>query len=385
MTHASLFSGIGAAELAATWMGWTNLFHCEIDKFCNSILDYWFPYSKAYEDIRKTDFTEWRGSVDVLTGGFPCQPFSLAGRRRGAEDDRYLFPEMLRAISEIQPAWVLGENVAGLITMVQPGSETDMGTTGNIFSESHLYRKEQRYVLSDIISSLGRVGYEVQPFVIPACAVGAPHRRDRIWIVAHRTDARLENQQKREVVASSTWHTSHADSSGRGKRHNSLQSDISDGKGSESNGIEWNASHTDCDRFRFRPGQPVTQQGIEGPSDACRTCEADITSVITADARGNGRYAFTYDAGHTESAQQAKVKPFGADCPQDWWRGFPSVSPVCSRNDGVPFDVDSLTISFSQWRRQSIKAYGNSMVPQVMYEIFRAIVSTMKQKSDLSD
>lgn len=134
MTHASLFSGIGAAELAATWMGWTNLFHCEIDKFCNSILHYWFPYSKAYEDIRKTDFTEWRGSVDVLTGGFPCQPFSLAGRRKGAEDDRYLFPEMLRAISEIQPAWVVGENVAGLITMVQPGSETDMGTTGNIFS-----------------------------------------------------------------------------------------------------------------------------------------------------------------------------------------------------------------------------------------------------------
>lgn len=376
MTHASLFSGIGAAELAATWMGWPNLFHCEIDKFCNSILHYWFPYSKAYEDIRKTDFTEWRGSVDVLTGGFPCQPFSLAGRRKGAEDDRYLFPEMLRAISEIQPAWVVGENVAGLITMVQPGSETDMGTTGNIFSESHLYRKEQRYVLSDIISSLGRVGYEVQPFVIPACAVGAPHRRDRIWIVAHRTDKRSENQQKRTVVADTVGTTPHADCSGRGERHNSLQSDISDGKGSESNGIEWNASHTDCDRLRFRPGQPVTQQWSERPSDACCTREADLTSDITADTWGNGRHAFTYDAGHTESAQQVKVKPIGADCPQDWWSGFPSVSPVCSRNDGLSFDVDSLAISFSQWRRQSIKAYGNSMVPQVIFEIFRAIDTT---------
>ena len=378
MTHASLFSGIGAAELASTWMGWTNLFHCEIDKFCNSILHYWFPYSKAYEDIRKTDFTEWRGSVDVLTGGFPCQPFSLAGRRKGAEDDRYLFPEMLRAISEIQPAWVVGENVAGLITMVQPGSETDMGTTDNIFSESHLYRKEQRYVLYDIIRSLESVGYEVQPFVIPACAVGAPHRRDRIWIVAHRTDTRSENQQKRTVVADTVGTTPHADCSGRGERHNSLQSDISDGKGSESNGIEWNASHTDCDRLRFRSGQPITQRWSERPTDACCTREADFTSDITADTWGNGRHAFTYDSGHTESAQQAKVKPFGTDCPQDWWRFFPTQPPVCGGDDGLPGFVDSLTISYSQWRRQSIKAFGNSMVPQVMFEIFSAIADASR-------
>lgn len=338
MTHASLFSGIGAAELAAVWMGWKNLFHCEVDGFCNKILDYWFNDSIAYGDIRKTDFTLWRGKVDVLTGGFPCQPFSVAGSRKGTEDDRYLFPEMLRAVSEIRPAWVVGENVAGIITMVQPGSEAKVAAEGDMFGESHLFRKNQHYVLYDIIRSLESVGYEVQPFVIPACAVGAPHRRDRIWIVAHRTDT-----------------TPHADCSGRGERHNSLQSDISDGKGSESNGIEWNASHTDCDRLRFRTGQPITQRWSERPTDACCTREADFTSD------------------HTERAQQAKVKPFGADCPQDWWRGFPSVSPVCSRNDGLSFDVDSLAISFSQWRRQSIKAYGNSMVPQVMFEIFSAI------------
>ena len=335
MTHASLFSGIGAAELAAYWMGWKNLFHCEVDGFCNKILDYWFNDSIAYGDIRKTDFTPWRGKVDVLTGGFPCQPFSLAGRRKGAEDDRYLFPEMLRAISEIQPSWVVGENVTGIITMVQPGSETKMAAEGDMFGESHLFRKNQHYVLYDIIRSLECVGYEVQPFVIPACAVGAPHRRDRIWIVAHRTDTRSENQQKRTVVADTVGTTPHADCSGRGERHNSLQPDISDGKGSESNGIEWNASHTDCDRFRYRPGQPITQQGIKGPANIGAPCK--------------GEY------------------------PQERWRDFPTVSAVCSRNDGVPFDVDSLAISFSQWRRQSVKAYGNSMVPQVMFEIFSAI------------
>ena len=90
ITHASVFSGIGGPEVAAVMLGWQNLFHCEINPFGKAVLDYWFPNSKSYEDITKTDFTEWRGKVTVLTGGFPCQPFSYAGRRAGAEDDRYL-------------------------------------------------------------------------------------------------------------------------------------------------------------------------------------------------------------------------------------------------------------------------------------------------------
>ncbi len=109
MTHASLFSGIGGFDLAAEWAGWTNMFNCEIDGFCRKVLKYHFPNAQQYADIRTTDFTVWRGRIDVLTGGFPCQPFSLAGKRRGTEDDRYLWPEMLRAIREIRPEWVVGE------------------------------------------------------------------------------------------------------------------------------------------------------------------------------------------------------------------------------------------------------------------------------------
>ena len=120
MTHASVFSGIGGPEVAATMLGWENLFHCEINPFGRRVLDYWYPNSKSYEDITTTDFTEWRGRVDVLTGGFPCQPFSYAGRRRGAEDDRYLWPSMYRAIDEIQPTWVVAENVAGILTFEHP-------------------------------------------------------------------------------------------------------------------------------------------------------------------------------------------------------------------------------------------------------------------------
>lgn len=188
MTHASLFSGIGGAEIAAAWLGWENLFHCDINEFGRKVLGYWFPKSKEYNDIKTTDFTEWRGRVDILTAGFPCQPFSMAGKRRGADDDRYLWPETLRAINEIRPAWFVGENVFGIASMVLPGEEVDMGRTDDLFEEGNLYRTERRFVLDRICRDIEDAGYIVQPVVIPACAVGAPHRRDRVWFVARRED-----------------------------------------------------------------------------------------------------------------------------------------------------------------------------------------------------
>jgi DNA (cytosine-5)-methyltransferase 1 len=115
MTHASLFSGIGGFDLAAEWAGWTNAFNCEIDPFCRKVLKYHFPNAEQYEDIRATDFTVWKDRIDVLTGGFPCQPFSLAGKRRGTEDDRYLWPAMLDVIRTVRPRWVVGENVYGIV------------------------------------------------------------------------------------------------------------------------------------------------------------------------------------------------------------------------------------------------------------------------------
>lgn len=196
MTHASLFSGIGGAEIAASWLGWQNLFHCEIQEFQRKVLEYWFPNSISYEDITKTDFKEWRGQIDVLTGGFPCQPFSVAGKRKGAEDNRYLWPHMLRAIREIQPAWIVGENVTGLLSMVQPGKEVDMGGKAHLFEENYRTREEQLYTIEGICQGLEQAGYSVQTLVIPACAVGAPHRRDRVWIVANRTGARSESVQQ---------------------------------------------------------------------------------------------------------------------------------------------------------------------------------------------
>lgn len=161
MTHASLFSGIGGFDLAAEWAGWTNAFNCEIDPFCRKVLKYHFPNAEQYEDIRTTDFTVWKDRIDVLTGGFPCQPFSLAGKRRGTEDYRYLWPAMLDVIRTVRPRWVVGENVYGIVN----------------WSEGLVFER--------VCADLETAGYEVQPYIIPACGVGAPHRRDRCWFVAH--------------------------------------------------------------------------------------------------------------------------------------------------------------------------------------------------------
>lgn len=182
MTHGSIFSGIGGFDLAAEWMGWENVFHCEINLFCQQVLKKNFPKSLNYNDIKKTDFSIHRGQIDVLSGGFPCQPYSVAGNRKGKEDDRHLWPEMLRAIKEIQPRWVIGENVPGLINW----------SKGMVFHE--------------VQTDLETAGFEVfPPLILPACSVNASHRRDRIWFIAYsnkgkhiRTSGRNEKEGKGE-------------------------------------------------------------------------------------------------------------------------------------------------------------------------------------------
>jgi DNA (cytosine-5)-methyltransferase 1 len=127
MTHASLFSGIGGFDLAAEWAGWTNAFNCEIDPFCRKILKYHFPDAEQYGDIRTADFAVWRDRIDVLTGGFPCQPFSLAGKRKGTEDDRYLWPEMLRVSTSSSTAgrpWSIDGRAMKVIVSFSGGKDS---------------------------------------------------------------------------------------------------------------------------------------------------------------------------------------------------------------------------------------------------------------------
>jgi len=287
MTHGSLFSGIGGFDLAAEWAGWTNVFHCEINPFGQKVLKYYWPNAISYDDITKTDFTIHRGQIDVLTGGFPCQPFSIAGKRKGTEDHRNLWPEYFRAIKEIQPLWVVGENVPGLINW----------SGGLVFEQ--------------VQADLEVEGYEVWPVILPACSVNAPHRRDRVWFVAKNT--KCDGRLQRESGKKRTEVREQRDTCTRGKV-----------------GIH----------LPKRTTPNTNGRGLE--KRLCRFME--------------------------ESPKDTDVNEL---CDSFSWQNFPTQSPVRSGNDGLPSRLDGIT--FPKWRNESIKAYGNAIVPQVAYQIFRAI------------
>lgn len=280
MRHGALLNGIGGFQLAASWLEWQNVFHCEIDKFCNKVVKQHFPNSICYEDIKTTDFTIWRGKIDILTGGFPCQPFSVAGKRGGADDDRYLWPEMLRAIKEIQPAWIVPENVPGIITI------------------------ESGLVFERVCAEMEAEGYEVQPLIIPACATGAPHKRDRVWFIAHR----VSNGRNGYTIV---------------KKNNNRQFQERMEKGYEFDALSNN--------------------GFTSNPDSDQRCEGRMHQTGSETTK---RYVSPRNASGYEGIA---------------WDNFPTQSPVCGRNDGIPDRVDR------------IKALGNAIVPQVAYEIFKAI------------
>lgn len=385
MTHGSLFSGFGAADLAAEWMGWRNAFWCEIDPFPRRVLRYWFPDQIGYEDITKTDFTKWRGKIDVLTGGFPCQPFSVAGRRKGADDDRYLWPEMLRAIREIQPRWVVGENVAGILTMVQPGREIEVEHQASMFEtvdkETLL---EREYVVETVCRDLEREGYSVQPALIPACAVGAPHRRDRVFFIAHRADARIEAVQcggEDGVPAAGNAADTDLDRQWNGKNQQVSVSEC-ESTPDDSTCSQDGVASNPCGERRYdgchnREGRHVRDDWKrdipeDKPKRDGRECRSGAKHEPLDNPFRVGCHPFDNDDGRVEEREQERLF-VPADCPQDRWRHFPTQPPVCRGNDGLPFDVERLTLPFAKWRAGAVKGYGNAIVPQVMYEIFKAI------------
>jgi DNA (cytosine-5)-methyltransferase 1 len=282
MTHASLFSGIGGFDLAAEWMGWNNLFHCEWNPFGQKVLKHHFPNSISYNDITKTDFTIHSGSVDILTGGFPCQPYSTAGKRLGKQDERHLFPEMLRCIKEVKPRWVVGENVRGLVSWNE----------GLVFHE--------------VYDDLEREGYEVQSFLIPAASVGAPHQRYRVWFVAYSNDK------------------------GRSSRLRQVQSE--NGKVSK-----WNNN--------------------------AESCDTNVEYVVSNSESIRQEYAL--------ENRELEGGRFRESDERNFWDSFPSKPPLCGGDDGLPRELDGIT--FSKWRQESIKAYGNAIVPQVAHQIFKTI------------
>lgn len=164
LTHFSLFTGIGGIDLAAEWAGFESVGQCEWADYPTKVLEKHWPNVPRWRDVRDVTAESVRekgiSNITLISGGFPCQPFSVAGERKGEDDDRYLWPEMVRVISELRPAWVLGENVAGIVSMA----------------------------LDQVLFDLESQNYSCQAFIIPAAGVDAPHKRDRAFIVAHSND-----------------------------------------------------------------------------------------------------------------------------------------------------------------------------------------------------
>jgi len=363
MTHGSLFSGIGGFDLAAEWMGWENIFHCEIAEFPRQILKYHFPNSICYEDIKKTDFTKHRGEVDIISGGFPCQPYSNAGKRRGKEDDRHLWPEMLRVIREVQPRFVVGENVSGLLTW----------NNGMVFHE--------------IITDLENEGYETQAVLIPACSTNAPHRRDRIWFVAHSVNCGYNAERGKETEkdgiqskigkamdtrefngTSVSRITAHTDN-GSGLRDTvqSRRTELEELHDSPSN-----VAQTDGTEQRNNLGENIGKEGEIRWGE-----EGDVFGEL----RGDGNVADTdskrRDQRNTTTVTNKQTR-FNSEknfTNHSNWENFPTQSPVCGGDDGIPTELDGIT--FPKWRNESIKGYGNAVVPQVVYQIFKAIEQSL--------
>lgn len=304
LNHLSLFSGIGGLDLAAEWAGFTTVGQCEFADYQTKVLEKHWPDVPRWRDIRtltKESFYERTGrrTVDIISGGFPCQPFSVAGKQKGKEDDRYLWPEMLRVIRELTPHWVIGENVPGILHIA--------GRT--------------------VCEDLEREGYAVTVFNFEAAAVGAPHRRDRVFFVANtgscgfgreRDFCNIRQLQGREI--------------GQGKadiieQSNKISADVADSNNPGLQGRE-------CEELPECSGERAAWQG----------------NTYVANAKSIGRRA----CGAEPERQPREPRT----CWGDWWAVEPDVGRVAN---GVSHRVDRL------------KCLGNAVVPQQAYPIFRAI------------
>lgn len=291
--HGSLFSGIGGFDLAAEWMGWENVFHCEWNEFGKKVLNYYWPNAISYDDITKTDFSIHRGNIDILTGGFPCQPYSAAGKRLGKEDERHLWPQMLRAIREIAPRYIVGENVYGLVNW----------NRGLVFDE--------------VQADLEAEGYEVIPAILPACAVGAAHRRERVWFVAHAYECATQSPG----------------TSGETKSYRSKNND-------------------EPGRWRESTEQFIRRRNV---------------LRIDTNANGGGQQGSRRPERQSDTTPKADWQKYRVVDDGRW----PIESPICNGDDGLSARLDGITLR--EWREESTKAGGNAVMPQLVTELFKSI------------
>ncbi len=328
LTHLSLFTGIGGLDIAAEWAGVRTVGQCEWVDYPTKVLEKHWPEVPRWRDIRtltKESFYERTGlrTVDIISGGFPCQPFSVAGKRRGKEDDRYLWPEMLRVIQEIRPAWVVGENVAGIVSMA----------------------------LDTVLSDLEGIGYTCQAFIIPACAVDAPHRRDRCAIVAHsNSGGRLHGEH--EINTAETGEQTQCEPCGRSEN-------VADTHG--------------ADRKRTRT--PEIKTGRAKLTDGDTLSDADNRG---RNVWGHRELSAAEEAGRGGDHIGGRTPEYGGGERRPAQPGLGGMANGLPHWMDEPLGVPRIADGIED-RVKRLKCLGNAVVPQQFYPVFRAIAEVEKE------
>lgn len=278
-------SGIGCFDYAAEKMNWENVAHCEINEFCLTLLKYYWPNAKSFTNLFTMDGRPFRGAIDIITCGFPCQPFSVAGKGEGDKDDRFIWPENMRLIREIRPRFVVAENVPGLLN-------------------------KHPLVFERVCTDLENEGYEVTPVNIPACATDKDHIRQRWFFIAN------------------------------------------------------------CNRDGYG-----NINGFKKDTSAKRKIKSEENK------RQRDWDEYTGSVEHVGNDKSQRLSITGAS--RGWWNGFENsikreswieaATRLCGMDDGIAGRLDTQTISKSKWYRESIRGYGNAVIWEIAFSLFKSI------------
>jgi len=409
-----LFSGVGGFSIAGHQLGWETILFCEKEPFPQMVLRERFPGVPIFDDVCKLTGEKINGLIQsdrpiILTGGFPCQPFSVAGAREGTEDDRHLWPEMFRIIQAVRPDYIIGENVPGLLSI------------------------EGGVVFEQVCLDLENEGYEVQAFVLPACATGAPHRRDRVWIVAYTNEVRRgsglgsipkengeisEWNENAEFGNTNSGTTSDTESwwgggiRNKGEATRTRKSNKSLGSvssifingNSEYNGFsteqelrsnetssdKWGQEKQDASKQSSRTDRSIDATSIHGSENGGEQCTPKNTG---SSGCNDGEYEQQGSIGNfrelgTGGNEWDVVNANGGN----YWHDWPSISPFHSGHDGLspelvrhirtslaeagetPENIEAYIRKESNYiRKEAIKCAGNAVVPTVVLQIMKAI------------
>ena len=329
-----LFSGIGGFSLGLESVGMETAAFCDMDPFCQKVLKKNWPDVPIHSDIKELDGNEYRGTVELVCGGFPCQPFSVAGKQGGSEDDRALWPEMLRVVQEVQPTWVIGENVSGIISME----------------------------LDSVLSDLEAEGYATQTFVLPACSVDAPHRRERVWIIAYCGMA--DTGRKSKGIQGNGSSSERVYSSAKKQR--------SEKRNGSPNSSEIMADPDSQPIWRGRLYGESCNERWKTSATGRESVQPEIGQAHINQSESSGQdVAYTHTTWkQQQKGHQQKGRRWIRDGSQEGvalWESEPSVGRVA---DGVPN------------RTHRLRGLGNAVVPQLVAEIGRIVMYYHENNSD---